>query len=100
MIGPTMADKGAGAPCPPGASTLVRESSPSSVLRPPSYRLTAGPCWMPALAEQAAQPRLGDLLTGRSTVRLVAEPHGLYDLAVLADWADSRFTCAGDASGG
>jgi hypothetical protein len=33
-------------------------------------------------------------LTGRSTVRLVVEPHGnVFDQAALADWAESRFTC-------
>ncbi|MBC7268279.1 MAG: sigma-70 family RNA polymerase sigma factor [Streptomyces sp.] len=33
-------------------------------------------------------------LTGRRTVRLVVEPHSHFDPAALADWADSRFTCA------
>ncbi|MBR8642432.1 sigma-70 family RNA polymerase sigma factor [Streptomyces tuirus] len=33
-------------------------------------------------------------LTGRSTVRLVVEPHGdVLGNLVLADWAESRFTC-------
>ncbi|MEW2515048.1 sigma-70 family RNA polymerase sigma factor [Streptomyces sp. NPDC046870] len=33
-------------------------------------------------------------LTGRTTVRLVVEPHGnALDRAALADWAESRFTC-------
>ncbi|PKW08638.1 RNA polymerase sigma factor, sigma-70 family [Streptomyces sp. 1222.5] len=33
-------------------------------------------------------------LTGRSTVRLVVEPHrDVFDKAALADWAESRFTC-------
>ncbi|CAM5740387.1 hypothetical protein SAFG77S_01635 [Streptomyces afghaniensis] len=32
-------------------------------------------------------------LTGRSTVRLVVEPHGALDNLGLADWAESRFTC-------
>ncbi|WP_346137982.1 sigma-70 family RNA polymerase sigma factor [Streptomyces coeruleofuscus] len=32
-------------------------------------------------------------LTGRSTVRLVVEPHGALDNVVLADWAESEFTC-------
>ena len=32
-------------------------------------------------------------LTGRSTVRLVVEPHGALDNLVLADWAQSEFTC-------
>ncbi|MFH8657867.1 sigma-70 family RNA polymerase sigma factor [Streptomyces afghaniensis] len=32
-------------------------------------------------------------LTGRSTVRLVVEPHGALDNLALADWAESRFTC-------
>ncbi|MGA5894397.1 sigma-70 family RNA polymerase sigma factor [Streptomyces venetus] len=32
-------------------------------------------------------------LTGRSTVRLVVEPHGVLDGVALADWAESRFTC-------
>ncbi|MEU1009872.1 sigma-70 family RNA polymerase sigma factor [Streptomyces sp. NPDC005890] len=33
-------------------------------------------------------------LTGRSTVRLVVEPHGnAVDEAAPADWAESRFTC-------
>ncbi|MGV9694133.1 sigma-70 family RNA polymerase sigma factor [Streptomyces sp. NPDC003470] len=33
-------------------------------------------------------------ISGRGTVRLVAEPHGPFDPAALADWAGSRFTCA------
>ena len=32
-------------------------------------------------------------LTGRSTVRLTVEPHGLLDAVLLADWAQSAFTC-------
>ncbi|WP_216591324.1 sigma-70 family RNA polymerase sigma factor [Streptomyces brasiliscabiei] len=32
-------------------------------------------------------------LSGRETVRLVVEPHGHQVLPVLADWAESRFTC-------
>lgn len=32
-------------------------------------------------------------LSGRETVRLVVEPHSHHDLAVLADWAQSGFTC-------
>ncbi|MGW3865413.1 NPCBM/NEW2 domain-containing protein, partial [Streptomyces sp. NPDC005047] len=32
-------------------------------------------------------------VSGRETVRLVAEPHGPLDSAALADWAQSRFTC-------
>lgn len=32
-------------------------------------------------------------LTGRSTVRLVVEPHSALDNLVLADWAESKFTC-------
>ncbi|MEU6596390.1 sigma-70 family RNA polymerase sigma factor [Streptomyces flaveolus] len=33
-------------------------------------------------------------LTGRTTVRLVTEPHSnAFDRAALADWAESRFTC-------
>ncbi|GHJ40538.1 sigma-70 family RNA polymerase sigma factor [Streptomyces sp. TS71-3] len=32
-------------------------------------------------------------LNGHSTVRLVVEPHGLLDGLILADWAESRFTC-------
>ncbi|MDQ0749543.1 RNA polymerase sigma factor (sigma-70 family) [Streptomyces africanus] len=32
-------------------------------------------------------------LTGRSTVRLVVEPHGALDNLALADWAESRFIC-------
>ncbi|MEU0391011.1 sigma-70 family RNA polymerase sigma factor [Streptomyces chartreusis] len=32
-------------------------------------------------------------LTGRSTVRLVVEPHGALDNLALADWAESTFTC-------
>ncbi|RFU84974.1 RNA polymerase subunit sigma-24 [Streptomyces triticagri] len=32
-------------------------------------------------------------LTGRKTVRLVVEPHSVFDVAVLADWAQSRFSC-------
>lgn len=32
-------------------------------------------------------------LGGRETVRLVVEPHGPGGLPVLADWADSRFSC-------
>lgn len=32
-------------------------------------------------------------LTGRSTVRLVVEPHSALDNLVLADWAESEFTC-------
>jgi hypothetical protein len=33
-------------------------------------------------------------LVGRSTVRLVVEPRGALDNVALADWAESRFTCA------
>ncbi|CAM5518716.1 Glycosyl hydrolase family 98 putative carbohydrate-binding module domain-containing protein OS=Streptomyces fumanus OX=67302 GN=GCM10018772_14570 PE=3 SV=1 [Streptomyces fumanus] len=33
-------------------------------------------------------------ISGRSTVRLVVEPHSHLDTLVLADWAESRFTCA------
>ncbi|MFJ8546948.1 sigma-70 family RNA polymerase sigma factor [Streptomyces sp. NPDC093586] len=33
-------------------------------------------------------------LSGRETVRLVTEPHGPLDPVALADWAQSRFTCA------
>lgn len=33
-------------------------------------------------------------LVGRSTVRLVVEPHGGLDSVALADWADSGFTCS------
>ncbi|KMS74147.1 ECF subfamily RNA polymerase sigma-24 subunit [Streptomyces leeuwenhoekii] len=33
-------------------------------------------------------------LTGRETVRLVVEPHSPVDNAALADWAESKFTCA------
>ncbi|TWV53441.1 RNA polymerase subunit sigma-24, partial [Streptomyces misionensis] len=34
-------------------------------------------------------------LTGRTTVRLVVRPHSnAFDQNALADWADSRFTCA------
>ncbi|MEV5437135.1 sigma-70 family RNA polymerase sigma factor [Streptomyces sp. NPDC052682] len=33
-------------------------------------------------------------LTGHGTVRLVVEPHGHVDSLALADWAESRFTCA------
>ncbi|MBD9730132.1 sigma-70 family RNA polymerase sigma factor [Streptomyces caniscabiei] len=32
-------------------------------------------------------------LSGRETVRLVVEPDGPHDLAVLADWAESSFRC-------
>ncbi|MDX3848424.1 sigma-70 family RNA polymerase sigma factor [Streptomyces europaeiscabiei] len=32
-------------------------------------------------------------LSGRETVRLVVEPHSHYELPVLADWAESRFSC-------
>ncbi|MFF4473820.1 sigma-70 family RNA polymerase sigma factor [Streptomyces sp. NPDC001599] len=33
-------------------------------------------------------------LTGRETLRLVTEPHSPFDSLALADWAQSRFTCA------
>ncbi|MFC9130257.1 sigma-70 family RNA polymerase sigma factor [Streptomyces sp. NPDC057099] len=33
-------------------------------------------------------------LAGRSTVRLVVEPRGALDNVALADWAESKFTCA------
>ncbi|MFC9506695.1 sigma-70 family RNA polymerase sigma factor [Streptomyces sp. NPDC057002] len=33
-------------------------------------------------------------LAGRSTVRLAVEPRGALDNVALADWADSKFTCA------
>ncbi|AJP03016.1 ECF subfamily RNA polymerase sigma-24 subunit [Streptomyces cyaneogriseus subsp. noncyanogenus] len=33
-------------------------------------------------------------LTGYETVRLVVEPHSPVDNAALADWAESKFTCA------
>jgi hypothetical protein len=32
-------------------------------------------------------------LTGRSTVRLVVEPHSALDNVALADWGESEFTC-------
>ncbi|MER6956063.1 sigma-70 family RNA polymerase sigma factor [Streptomyces sp. NPDC000618] len=32
-------------------------------------------------------------LSGRTSVRLVVEPHGHLDSVALADWAESRFTC-------
>ncbi|AXE86962.1 sigma-70 family RNA polymerase sigma factor [Streptomyces sp. Go-475] len=32
-------------------------------------------------------------LTGRSTVRLVVEPHSTLDTLMTADWAESKFTC-------
>ncbi|WP_371584219.1 sigma-70 family RNA polymerase sigma factor [Streptomyces sp. NBC_01314] len=32
-------------------------------------------------------------LSGRETVRLVVEPHSHYELPVLADWAESSFSC-------
>ncbi|TQE25183.1 sigma-70 family RNA polymerase sigma factor [Streptomyces ipomoeae] len=32
-------------------------------------------------------------LTGRETVRLVVEPHGHFDVATPADWAESGFVC-------
>jgi hypothetical protein len=33
-------------------------------------------------------------ITGRETLRLVTEPHSPFDSVALADWAQSRFTCA------
>ncbi|MET9777411.1 sigma-70 family RNA polymerase sigma factor [Streptomyces sp. NPDC006367] len=33
-------------------------------------------------------------VAGRRTLRLVVEPHGPVDTVALADWAESRFTCA------
>jgi hypothetical protein len=33
-------------------------------------------------------------LTGRRTVRLVATPRSAFDAVTLADWAESKFTCA------
>ncbi|GHC03574.1 hypothetical protein GCM10010348_25990 [Streptomyces anthocyanicus] len=33
-------------------------------------------------------------ITGRETLRLVTEPHSHFDSLALADWAQSRFTCA------
>ncbi|MFD7062807.1 sigma-70 family RNA polymerase sigma factor [Streptomyces sp. NPDC059906] len=33
-------------------------------------------------------------ITGRETLRLVTEPHSPFDSLALADWAQSRFTCA------
>ncbi|WP_434094582.1 sigma-70 family RNA polymerase sigma factor [Streptomyces jumonjinensis] len=32
-------------------------------------------------------------ITGRKTIRLVVEPHTLFDSAALADWARSRISC-------
>jgi hypothetical protein len=32
-------------------------------------------------------------LAGRATVRLDVQPQGVLDTVVLADWAQSRFTC-------
>ncbi|SBT94276.1 NPCBM/NEW2 domain-containing protein [Streptomyces sp. DI166] len=32
-------------------------------------------------------------LTGRRTVRLVVEPHSHFDKLLLADWAESKFSC-------
>ncbi|MDO0913717.1 sigma-70 family RNA polymerase sigma factor [Streptomyces sp. DT2A-34] len=32
-------------------------------------------------------------LTGRRTVRLVVEPHSTFDTLLLADWAESKFSC-------
>lgn len=42
---------------------------------------------------EAAVPVHVDL-TGRTTVRLVVEPRNGLDSVVLADWADSGFTCS------
>ncbi|MET8573135.1 sigma-70 family RNA polymerase sigma factor [Streptomyces sp. NPDC004783] len=33
-------------------------------------------------------------ITGRETIRLVVEPHSPVDTMALADWVESRFTCA------
>ncbi|CAM5442270.1 hypothetical protein STENM223S_07960 [Streptomyces tendae] len=33
-------------------------------------------------------------ISGRETLRLVTEPHRPFDTVALADWAQSRFTCA------
>ncbi|MFD6193465.1 sigma-70 family RNA polymerase sigma factor [Streptomyces sp. NPDC060275] len=33
-------------------------------------------------------------ISGRETLRLVTEPHSPFDSLALADWAQSRFTCA------
>jgi hypothetical protein len=33
-------------------------------------------------------------LTGRRTVQLVVEPHSHFDDLMLADWAESKFTCS------
>lgn len=33
-------------------------------------------------------------LSGRTSVRLVVEPHSHHDSVALADWAESRFTCS------
>ncbi|MCX5558833.1 sigma-70 family RNA polymerase sigma factor [Streptomyces sp. NBC_00038] len=32
-------------------------------------------------------------LTGRKTIRLVVEPHSVFDTTALADWAESKFLC-------
>ncbi|MGG7614218.1 NPCBM/NEW2 domain-containing protein, partial [Streptomyces sp. ZG43] len=46
--------------------------------------------------DPAVPVRVG--LTGRKTVTLVAEPRSAGDNLALADWAESRFTCAGESS--
>ncbi|RWZ73564.1 regulator [Streptomyces albidoflavus] len=46
--------------------------------------------------DPAVPVRVG--LTGRKTVNLVAEPRSAGDNLALADWAESRFTCAGESS--
>jgi hypothetical protein len=33
-------------------------------------------------------------LAGRKTVRLVVEPHSHFDDLMLADWAESKFSCS------
>lgn len=33
-------------------------------------------------------------IAGRETVRLVVEPHGLFDSAALGDWAQSQISCS------
>ncbi|MFE1044293.1 sigma-70 family RNA polymerase sigma factor [Streptomyces olivaceus] len=52
------------------------------------------PLWNSGTVEggDAAVPVHVDI-SGRETVRLVAEPHGPFDSLTLADWAQSRFTC-------
>ncbi|MFD3731404.1 NPCBM/NEW2 domain-containing protein [Streptomyces sp. NPDC058632] len=84
-----------------GESSWVRQRSALSIARMKLGKVTFSvhadgvPLWNSGRIEGGAPaiPVHVDL-TGRETVRLVVEPHSHFDNLALADWAESRFTCA------